>query len=295
MAIDLADTTALWTASVYPANRTTAWLELPVFPARADVRRFDGIRRGVRTRRVTGPLSSSNRPAPCRSPSPSRSCLCSAPTLPARPSAASLIPPPIRLPSVPGWWRRYRNESGERHQHRFRHSAALFLGGVSAAVNGIAAPLAYVSPTRSTSRSHTRWGPARRFWASTTTDRSPGSSFRFPLRPGYLRRCQRISQPHSGRATGRNYHSAAGGRGGGCGPDPDGLLAIVGGHLQSPVTALGDGGRRAGIPADRGPESGQVGVTQVKFTLPASVPAGVEPVVVTVGGVSSPPVNVTVQ
>jgi uncharacterized protein (TIGR03437 family) len=39
----------------------------------------------------------------------------------------------------------------------------------------------------------------------------------------------------------------------------------------------------------------QFGVTQVKFTLPASVAAGVQPVVVTVGGVSSPPVNVTVQ
>jgi uncharacterized protein (TIGR03437 family) len=40
---------------------------------------------------------------------------------------------------------------------------------------------------------------------------------------------------------------------------------------------------------------GQVGVTQVKFALPASVPAGVQPVVVTVGGVSSPTVNVTVH
>ena len=39
----------------------------------------------------------------------------------------------------------------------------------------------------------------------------------------------------------------------------------------------------------------QFGVTQVKFTLPSSAATGVEPVVVTVGGVSSPPVNVTVK
>jgi uncharacterized protein (TIGR03437 family) len=39
----------------------------------------------------------------------------------------------------------------------------------------------------------------------------------------------------------------------------------------------------------------QFGVTQVKFRLPPSLPAGVQPVVVTVGAVSSPPVNVTVE
>jgi uncharacterized protein (TIGR03437 family) len=35
-------------------------------------------------------------------------------------------------------------------------------------------------------------------------------------------------------------------------------------------------------------------VTQVNFTIPADAQTGVQPVVVTVGGVSSAPVNVTV-
>jgi uncharacterized protein (TIGR03437 family) len=40
---------------------------------------------------------------------------------------------------------------------------------------------------------------------------------------------------------------------------------------------------------------GTVGTTQVNFLIPPSVPAGVQPVVVTIGNVASPPVNVTVQ
>jgi len=41
--------------------------------------------------------------------------------------------------------------------------------------------------------------------------------------------------------------------------------------------------------------SGLVGVTQINFTIPANVPAGSQPVVVTVGGVASPPAYITVQ
>ncbi|MDQ6665791.1 MAG: hypothetical protein M3Z23_15535, partial [Acidobacteriota bacterium] len=52
-----------------------------------------------------------------------------------------------------------------------------------------------------------------------------------------------------------------------------------------------------GVPATvvfTGIPSGLVGVTQVNFQVPPGVPLGVQPVVVTVGGASSPPVNVTV-
>jgi uncharacterized protein (TIGR03437 family) len=40
--------------------------------------------------------------------------------------------------------------------------------------------------------------------------------------------------------------------------------------------------------------SGLVGVTQINFTVPANAPLGLQPVVITVGAVSSPPVNLTV-
>lgn len=39
---------------------------------------------------------------------------------------------------------------------------------------------------------------------------------------------------------------------------------------------------------------GLVGVTQINYQVPANTPAGVQPVVVTVGGVASPPANLTV-
>jgi uncharacterized protein (TIGR03437 family) len=40
---------------------------------------------------------------------------------------------------------------------------------------------------------------------------------------------------------------------------------------------------------------GLIGLAQVNIALPASIPTGIQPVVVTVGGVSSPPVNLQVQ
>jgi uncharacterized protein (TIGR03437 family) len=60
--------------------------------------------------------------------------------------------------------------------------------------------------------------------------------------------------------------------------------------LPSSVTI---GGQNATI-AFIGIPSGLVGVTQVNFTVPASTPVGVQPVVVTIGKGSSPPVNITV-
>jgi uncharacterized protein (TIGR03437 family) len=40
--------------------------------------------------------------------------------------------------------------------------------------------------------------------------------------------------------------------------------------------------------------AGSYGMTTMNVTIPGSTPTGVQPVVVTVGGVSSPPVNVTI-
>jgi uncharacterized protein (TIGR03437 family) len=54
------------------------------------------------------------------------------------------------------------------------------------------------------------------------------------------------------------------------------------------VGGQGAGIQFAGIPV------GLVGVTQINFTIPAGLAPGVQPVVVTVGGVASEPVNLTV-
>jgi uncharacterized protein (TIGR03437 family) len=63
-------------------------------------------------------------------------------------------------------------------------------------------------------------------------------------------------------------------------PKPQGLTVTVGGL---PATV-----EFAGIPA------GLVGVVQVNYEIPAAVPLGANAVVVHVGGVSSPPANLTV-
>jgi uncharacterized protein (TIGR03437 family) len=60
--------------------------------------------------------------------------------------------------------------------------------------------------------------------------------------------------------------------------------------LKSSVTI---GGQAATI-AFIGIPSGLVGVTQVNFTVPANTPLGAQPVVVTIGNAASPPVNITV-
>ena len=41
--------------------------------------------------------------------------------------------------------------------------------------------------------------------------------------------------------------------------------------------------------------SGLVGVTQINYTIPATAPTGVQPVVVTIGNVASPSANITGQ
>jgi uncharacterized protein (TIGR03437 family) len=53
-----------------------------------------------------------------------------------------------------------------------------------------------------------------------------------------------------------------------------------------------------GVPATInfiGIPNGLVGVTQINFTIPASAPAGPQPLVVTIGGVSSFPVTLTIS
>ena len=60
------------------------------------------------------------------------------------------------------------------------------------------------------------------------------------------------------------------------------------------VGTLTVGGVQATV-AFAGVPNGLSGVTQINFTVPLNVPAGVQPVVVTVGGVASPPVNLNVS
>ena len=69
-------------------------------------------------------------------------------------------------------------------------------------------------------------------------------------------------------------------------PKPTEAVTVTVGGVQASTT---DGNWFIGIP------SGLVGVTQINFTVPATAPTGRQPVVVTVGTVSTPAAYITVQ
>lgn len=179
----------------------------------------------------------------------------------------------------------------------------LVLSGVSAAVNGISAPLYYISPGQINIQVpyETGAGPA----VLTVNNNGQVASFPFsvvPAAPGLYASAINnstglpvTSAPQGGLlllfvtgegdvtpslATGATPSSSI--------IDPSKLP-----HPRMPIeVTIGEVSADvlfAGIP------SGVAGLTQIDFTVPAGAPTGPQPVVVTVGGVASPPIilNVT--
>jgi uncharacterized protein (TIGR03437 family) len=70
-------------------------------------------------------------------------------------------------------------------------------------------------------------------------------------------------------------------------PKPRAAVSMTVGSIAVSTTAASNW--FVGIP------SGLVGVTQINFTIPSNVTPGLQPVVVTVGGVASPPAYITIQ
>ena len=77
------------------------------------------------------------------------------------------------------------------------------------------------------------------------------------------------------------------------GASPPGYLPLSELPASRQPLTLTVGGEQATIVFD-GIVSGLIGVTQVNFKISLDAQTGVQPVVVTVGGVSSAPVNLTV-
>jgi len=173
------------------------------------------------------------------------------------------------------------------------------LDGVTAAVNGIAAPIMYVSPTQVNIQIPYEAGAGQAVLGIDNNGQIAG--FQLPIAAA----APAIFADASGNlSTGPTV--AQGGT--------TTLLLVGAGEIANlprtgyaPATASSAaeytpllpvsvtvGGAQAFIQS-AGLLLNQLGVTQVKFTLPSSVAKGVQPVIVTVGGVSSPPVNVTVQ
>ena len=177
-----------------------------------------------------------------------------------------------------------------------------FMGGFGALVNGYPAPLYYVSPNQvnfqipyeigtgtANLTVYTPWEPN----GYTTTIRISAAA------PGIFTFPDGSVNPSRTGSAGQEVLLFITGEGQVRPSLNDGMTPAV----STPLAALPKpqqtysltvGGIAAtidfiGIP------SGLVGVTQINFTIPANVPAGSQPVVVTVGGVASPPAYITVQ
>jgi uncharacterized protein (TIGR03437 family) len=297
LAIDLADTTAPWTASVYPANRTTAWLGASQFsgtgPAEIALTASGaGFEPGAY--RATLVIQSPSA-VPQSIDVPIMFVLGSntsgaAIGAVANPATYSAAVSPGMLVAVFGT--NLASAASTASGSPLPYS----LGGVSAAVNGIAAPLAYVSPTQVNLQIPYEVGAGPAVLGIDNNGQIAGFQFQISASaPGIFADANGSlsptpAVPRAGTTT---------------------LLMVGAGEVTNLIRTAYSPSSAAtykpllplsvtvgGVPVfleTVGLAPLQFGVTQVKFTLPPSVPAGVQPVVVTVGGVSSPPVNVTVQ
>ena len=173
-------------------------------------------------------------------------------------------------------------------------------GGVSAYVNGIAAPLIYVSEGQLNLQIPYSVGAGPAVVGINNNGEIAGFPVNIaPTAPGIFDDGTGNLAPQSSAAAGAVvtlYMTGAG----------DVTPALKTGYWASPATPLSSLSKPilplsvtvGGVPAFLqffGLPSGQLGVTEVKFTVPASLEAGNYPVVVTAGGRSSPPVNLVVQ
>jgi uncharacterized protein (TIGR03437 family) len=176
----------------------------------------------------------------------------------------------------------------------------LSLSGISATVNGITAPLYYVSPGQLNVQVPYETGLGLAVLAVNNN----GQVAQFPFQVG-------VTAPGIFTAPDGTLVPNASGKAG------DTLLAfITGDGDQTPTIATGATPPAStaparlprsrlpvtvtvgGVPAPidfNGVPNGLAGVTQINFRIPAGVPAGAQDVVVTVGGIAAPPAKLTVQ
>jgi uncharacterized protein (TIGR03437 family) len=300
LAINLADPNATWTASVFPANRTTAWLGASQFSGNGSAQvTLSASGAGFEPGAYRANLviqSSSAVPQAIEVPimfvlggSTSGTAI------------AGIASPATYLTSVsPGmaiavFGSNLANTTGTAAGNPLPYS----LDGVTAAVNGVPAPILYVSPTQVNVQIPYEAGAGQAVLGIDNNGQIAG--FQFPISaaaPGIFADANGNLSPTPTVTQGGTttlYMTGAGEVSElirtGFAPTSAEQAALFQPLLPVSVTV---GGAQAFLRTVNLLPN-QFGATQITFTLPASVGAGVQPVVVTVGGVSSPPVNVTVQ
>jgi uncharacterized protein (TIGR03437 family) len=184
-------------------------------------------------------------------------------------------------------------------------AAALPLPGLmqsaSAKINGVVAPLYYVSPGQLNIQIPYETQPGPATLTLTSNGQTTTSSFTVTASaPGIFAGTGNVLVPNASGKLGDTLLLFMTGDGAlspflSDGATPPASTPLS--QLPRPAAAVGVtvGGVPAALPlAFVGVPSGLAGVTQINFVVPAGVPAGTQPVVVTVGGVASPAVNVTI-
>lgn len=300
LSVSLSDKTQPWTAAVFPANATTAWLTVSQLAGTGTGNLIltasgAGFEPGVY--RATIVIQSPDAmPATVNVPvmfvngSASGMAITSVANAATFQNAVS----PGMLLSVFG-----TQLAGSPSQSSAT-PLPFSLGGVSARVNGLDAPIEYVSSGQLNIQVPFEAGAGPAVLGVNNNGQIAGFPLQIaPTAPGIFADSANNLLPTSTVRAGSTISLYLTG-------DGDVTPALLTGFTLATNTPV------ASLPKSRLPLSvtvggvtafvqfygispGLVGVTQVNFTVPASVAPGVQPVVVTVGAVSSPPVNVTVQ
>jgi uncharacterized protein (TIGR03437 family) len=300
LAVSLSDKTQPWTASVFPANAATAWLNVgPRSGTGAGSLNIsasaDGFEPGVY--RATIVVQSPNAvPATVNIPVMFVYGRSSGISIKGAGSAATFLPAasPGMLFSIFG------TQLANSTKQASATPLPFSLDRVSAKVNGLDAPIRYVSPGQLNIQVPYEAGAGPAVLGVNNNGQIAGFQFQIaPAAPGIFADANNNLVPDSSVSAGGTLTLYLTGDG----DIASGLLTGFAPSAATPVASLPKSRLPVsvtvgGVPAFvqfYGIPVGLVGVSQLNFTVPASVPPGVQPVVVTVGGVSSPPVNLTVQ
>jgi len=299
LAINVSDPTATWTAAVFPANRTTSWLGASQFsgtgPANVALTASGtGFEPGVYRanlviqcptavpQTVVVPIMFVN------GPNTSSMAISGV----ANSATYSAFVSPGMVVAVFG--SNLSNTTGLGSGNPLPFS----VDGVSATVNGIAAPMVYVSPTQVNLQIPYEAGSGQAVLGINNNGQIAG--FQFPIAataPGIFADASGNLAPTSTVTSGGivTLYMV------GAGEVTNQILTGYGPSVKEsglfqpllPLSVTVGGTEVIVVEAKLTPN--QFGTTQVSILVPPSVPAGVQPVVVTVGNASSPPANVTVQ
>jgi uncharacterized protein (TIGR03437 family) len=174
------------------------------------------------------------------------------------------------------------------------------LGGVSATVNGIAAPVLYVSPGQVNIQIPFEVGAGPAVVGLNNSGQIAGFQFDMaPAAPGIFADGDGMVSPQASVEKGKLASLFLTGGG-------DVTPALTTGFSTSPTSSFA-GGPKPALPLSitvggilvfvqtAAVAPGQIGMMQVNYILPPSVPTGKQSLVVTIGGVASAPVGIMVQ